>query len=110
MARKGTLVVYDVRGMNLASYCRLLHPDGRTVIDQTGLAGEFDIHLEWEADPPQSAPDGQASLPPGHQSLVDAIRTQLGLRLDPGKGNARIPRGRPRGETVRELNSRKPTR
>jgi len=86
MTRKGTLTVYEVRAISLTSYCRLLRPDGRTVIDQTGLTGEFDIHLEWETDPPQSAPDGQASISPGHQAIMDAIRTQLGLRLDPGKG------------------------
>jgi uncharacterized protein (TIGR03435 family) len=72
--------VYDVRGVSLASSCRNLHPDGRTVTDQTGLTGEFDIHLESEADPPQSEPDNQAAIPPGHQAILDAIRTQLGLR------------------------------
>jgi uncharacterized protein (TIGR03435 family) len=86
ITRKGELMVYDVRDISLDSFCRSLRPDGRSVIDQTGLTGEFDIHLEWEADPPQSAPDGQASINPGHQAITDAIRTQLGLRLDPGKG------------------------
>lgn len=86
--RNGPLVVFDVRGMTLDVFSKLLHPDGRPVVDRTGLTGAFDIHLEWEPDASNSStPDaGVASDPSPHSSAVIATREQLGLRLDPGKG------------------------
>lgn len=73
----------------------------RIVVDQTGLAGRFDIRLEWDrkatpgarigpldsrnvADPanPPSADDGP--------SLFMAVEDQLGLRLEPGKGSVQV--------------------
>jgi uncharacterized protein (TIGR03435 family) len=88
IVRKGPLLVFDVRGMTLDVFSKLLHPDGRPVIDRTGLTGAFDIHLEWEPDAPNSStPDaGAASDPSPHASAIMATREQLGLRLDPGKG------------------------
>ena len=41
---------------------------GRPVVDQTRLAGEFDVDLTWSPD----------------LSIFTAIREQLGLRLEPG--------------------------
>lgn len=85
---KGPLMVFDVHGMTLDAFSKLLRPDGRPVIDRTGLPGAFDIHLEWESDPPTSpAPDGRAASDPSpHTAIMVAMREQLGLRLDPGKG------------------------
>jgi uncharacterized protein (TIGR03435 family) len=51
----------------------------RPVIDRTGLAGTFDIHLEWTPDP---APDGL--------SIFTALREQLGLRLDSARAPAEM--------------------
>jgi len=50
---------------------------GRIVLDQTGLAGVYDWVLEWDPDPTT------ASTRP---SLFDALREQLGLRLEAQKG------------------------
>lgn len=92
MIRNGPLVVYDVRGISLDVFSRMLHPDGRSVIDRTGLTGPFDIHLEWEADAPNSSvPDsGEDSDPSPHASLTVATREQLGLQLAPGKGRREL--------------------
>ena len=81
-------MVYDVHGMTLDVFSRFLHPDGRPVIDRTGLTGEFDIHFEWEPDAPNSAsPDGGvASDPSPHATAVEATRRQLGLQLTPHRG------------------------
>ena len=86
MARSGPLTVLDMRGVSLDVFALLLHPDGRPVIDRTGLTGLFDIHLEWESAAANSPdPDsGAASDPSPHVSTIEAMRRQLGLRLDPG--------------------------
>ncbi len=78
---------------------------GRPVLDQTGLAGEFEIELAWTPDafrtgsgpggttvpaPPAPAPPpgsdlkGRALRPidPDGPSLNSALREQLGLRLE----------------------------
>ena len=47
---------------------------GRSVIDNTGLKGDFDFKLDWA---PSEATDD--TLP----SLFVAVQEQLGLRLNP---------------------------
>jgi uncharacterized protein (TIGR03435 family) len=57
----------------------LSHLLGRTVIDKTNLAGEFDARLTFA--PPGSRPDG-AVVDPALPDIVTAVREQLGLKLD----------------------------
>jgi len=69
---------------------------GRTVIDKTGLAGEYDFALEWAPDPGQGGPESIGLPPqafpspppadPNRPSIFTAIQEQLGLRLDSQKG------------------------
>ena len=50
------------------------------VVDQTGLAGTYDLKLEWTfqlAAPGAAAPPGQTEL-----SIFTALREQMGLRLE----------------------------
>jgi uncharacterized protein (TIGR03435 family) len=92
MSRNGPLTVLDFRGASLDVFSRFIRPDGRPVIDQTGLMGAFDIHLEWEpavANSP-AADSGAASDPSPQASAIEAMRRQLGLRLDPGKGTREL--------------------
>jgi uncharacterized protein (TIGR03435 family) len=49
----------------------------RSVIDKTGLAGLYDIHLQWAADQADNA---------GGPSIFTAVQEQLGLKLDGGRG------------------------
>jgi uncharacterized protein (TIGR03435 family) len=67
---------------------------GRTVIDRTGLAGNYEIDLTYTPDQGQGGPP-PGPLPPGVQlpnidpngpSLVTAIQEQLGLKLDAIRG------------------------
>ena len=51
------------------------------VIDRTGITGKYDFELQWTAS--EGAEAGPATNWP---SLFTAIREQLGLKLDPGKG------------------------
>lgn len=51
---------------------------GRTVIDKTGLTGNFDLELKWTPDDQQGTPDAGATL-------FTALQEQLGLKLRPAK-------------------------
>jgi bla regulator protein blaR1 len=65
---------------------------GRPVIDKTGLAGAFDLKLEWTPDENElgrTMPFGASPLSPGESlgsSLFTAVKEQLGLKLESGKG------------------------
>ena len=58
---------------------------GRPAVDQTGLAGRYDLQLKWTADESKAPADGSA--PPG---LLTAIQEQLGLKLEPVKAPAEV--------------------
>ena len=69
----------------------------RTIVDETGLAGNYDFRLKWVPDdaPPVMAGAGSAGAP-GNEgatppdavgpSLFTALEEQLGLKLEPQKG------------------------
>ncbi len=67
---------------------------GRTVVDQTGLTGNFDISLDWTPDeaqymqlPPGVAPPAPSDAP---ISIFTAMQEQLGLKLESRKGPVEI--------------------
>jgi uncharacterized protein (TIGR03435 family) len=74
---------------------------GRTVVDQTGLKGNYDFTLKWTPD--QTAP-GMIMVPPGGgpgpdnppspdssgPSIFTAVQEQLGLKLESTKGRVEI--------------------
>jgi uncharacterized protein (TIGR03435 family) len=68
---------------------------GQTVVNQTGLKGHYDFNAKWGFDGPMmvtraplGSPDAadlpEAAPPPG-ASVFEALRKQLGLRLDKAK-------------------------
>ncbi len=68
---------------------------GRTVVDKTGLAGNFDINLEWTPDEaqgmrntedPPAAPTSNVMVP----NIFAAIQEQLGLKLESTTGPVEI--------------------
>jgi uncharacterized protein (TIGR03435 family) len=64
----------DISNQKIGSVINLLEFDfGIPVIDQTGLTGNYDVHLKWT-----SPDDGQ------HTHLKQALNDQLGLGLVPG--------------------------
>ena len=60
----------------------------RPVLDKTGLSGEFDLELYWMADENLSARGDSVSAPPdvSPSSLFEAIKEQLGLKLESARG------------------------
>lgn len=57
---------------------------GRTVIDETGLAGFYDYELRWTPDQPVAPRPGEPPPPidPNGPSLEAALQEQLGLKLE----------------------------
>jgi Protein of unknown function (DUF3738) len=55
---------------------------GRPVIDKTGLTGKYDIELRWTPEQVLL----QSSAPPEAPTIFTALREQLGLKLESGKG------------------------
>jgi len=58
----------------------LTHRMGRTVVDRTGLAGEYDFDFRYAED--QVAPSPDSDLP----DFLTALQQHLGLRLQPQQG------------------------
>ena len=58
----------------------LFFPAGRKVVDQTGIAGAFDFTLSYSAN------DGVDGAP----SIFTALQDQLGLKLEPQKGQSEV--------------------
>jgi bla regulator protein BlaR1 len=80
-------------GVTLAMLASLLEgPAQRLVIDRTGLAGNWDLEVNYTPDPSQVPPG--VELPPGIDpngpSLFTAIEEQLGLKLRPARGPVEV--------------------
>jgi uncharacterized protein (TIGR03435 family) len=64
---------------------------GRPIIDQTGLTGTFDFTLEWVQErPPSAAPAAEPPAEPAGPTFEEALRDQLGIKLQPRKGPLRV--------------------
>ena len=68
---------------------------GRTVVDETGLTGEYDVRLEWTPEPGQGGggpfggpppPDALPAADSAGPTIFTALQEQLGLRLESKKG------------------------
>jgi len=70
-------VLVDVLGKQL----------GRSIVDRTGLTGNYDLTLEWPADENRSSSPGKtqdaSQTPAAESSLFTSIQEQLGLKLVP---------------------------
>ncbi len=96
ISRGSSLVTVDIPGAAIAALCAQLNlVMDREVIDRTGLAGRFDIHLEvTPADLRPQFIAGRTVETPGPPTGADqdgpsisvALQQQLGLRLERGRG------------------------
>lgn len=88
------------QGVTLDDFSRqLLAVLDRPVINQTGISGRFDIHIEFSREGtkmgaiPLTQPiDGQptASDAAAFPSIFTALQEQLGLKLELGKGSIQV--------------------
>jgi len=63
---------------------------GKPVVNQTGLNGRVDFSLEWQQEPDGSAPPGSGVQPQVEgPAFLDALREQLGLKLESTRGLVR---------------------
>jgi uncharacterized protein (TIGR03435 family) len=89
--RNGELVMAIHRELTMdALAARLSSALGRPVVNETGLDGKYDISLHWRAAPARARAPSRAGDPitgdqqnDGAPDLLDAVREQLGLRLEP---------------------------
>ena len=67
---------------------------GAPVVDQTGMDGKFDFSMDWAPDERSprrpDAADSSAPSDPAGPTLFTALREQLGLRLESGKGPVEV--------------------
>jgi uncharacterized protein (TIGR03435 family) len=83
-AGQGTMLGEGASMTQLASkLSRLLQ---RPVVNNTGLAGNYDFKLAWTPDRELSAPSGQPADTAAGPSIFSALQEQLGLRLEATKG------------------------
>ena len=89
--------ISDWYGVTMAEYAgrMLFSYVDRPVVDQTGLTGRYDLHLEFVREPmgsgpvllngvPMPAPEASGSNTAG-PSIFSALQEQLGLKLSPAR-------------------------
>jgi uncharacterized protein (TIGR03435 family) len=70
---------WNVTRVSMAQFARSLAREvGRTVVDLTGIAGNYDFKLEW-------TPESTETTPEAGPSIFTALQEQLGLRLESRK-------------------------
>lgn len=74
-------------GVNMAMVTRSLGETlGRPVVDETGITTPFDFKLEWKPDAVATGAGDQPVNDGEGASIFTALREQLGLQLQSGKG------------------------
>lgn len=68
---------------------------GRTVLDMTGLKGNYDIDLEWTSDEGalpflEGSPDPVPPPDPQGQTILAALKEQLGLKIESRKAPVNV--------------------
>jgi uncharacterized protein (TIGR03435 family) len=85
-SRRGTLTAGSKSMLELA--VTLQSFVGRPVIDRTGLAGVFNMDMQWTPSPADaSAPTGAGAATDVGASLFTALQEQLGLKLESTKAS-----------------------
>jgi uncharacterized protein (TIGR03435 family) len=89
---KGSTMTVTSRGGTMAQLCDALLSRivGRPVIDKTGLSGRYEFEIEFVSPQPGASmlPGDSSGAPPPSEmaSIFSVLQSQLGLKLEPGKG------------------------
>jgi uncharacterized protein (TIGR03435 family) len=78
----GHLEAKGVELKDIASF--LTNETQRTVLDKTGLTGDYDFTIDWTST--RWGPPDAASKPGAPPEIFTAVQEQLGLRLEAAKG------------------------
>lgn len=62
----------------------------RPVVDHTGLNGRFDLTIDYEPERLLAPPTGDAHSEPSGPTILEALKEQLGLKLEPTKSPRRV--------------------
>jgi uncharacterized protein (TIGR03435 family) len=75
-------------GGPLSAFAKAFSPDGRSIVDRTGLTGNWEFDLTFTPEPEPLRPGRQEPPPvdPNGPSLVTALQEQLGLKLESIRG------------------------
>jgi uncharacterized protein (TIGR03435 family) len=90
----GSPASIEAQGTTLDDFSKMLFAIlGRPVFDKTGIAGRFDIRIEFSREGTRFSPlrptepvNGLSPLPDPPDSIFAAVQGQLGLKLEPAKG------------------------
>jgi uncharacterized protein (TIGR03435 family) len=87
---RGAVRVADAKGITMAEFAARVFRDtlDRPVIDRTGIAGLFDIHLEFSGSEIAVAAGGVDDN--AAPSIFTAVQEQLGLKLSPDTGPVEV--------------------
>lgn len=88
---------FDAQGVPVSALATFLsNALGRSVIDKTGLQGDYDLKLDWTPDEAQGGPmrvaGGDSAAPADNNgvSIFTALQDQLGLKMESTKGPVEI--------------------
>jgi uncharacterized protein (TIGR03435 family) len=62
----------------------------RPVVDQTGLSSRIDYEMEWTREPDPAGPPDANPPPDQGPAFLEALREQLGLKLESTKAPLRV--------------------
>jgi len=83
---------FDILGLTIADLCRELTKFvDRDIVDKTGIAGVFDVHLDLtpaDLGYPDAAPNPTSTYTLGDGRAIAATLDKLGLQMRPAKGSA----------------------
>jgi uncharacterized protein (TIGR03435 family) len=86
VGNEGSSMQLTGQGIPVASLVAMLSQQlHRTVIDKTGLTGNYDIKLKWTPEDTSAAASSDAGSDTG-PSLLSALQEQLGLKIQSAKG------------------------
>jgi len=87
MRSRGSISAVDIPMRELAdALTGMPDIDGRLVVDQTGIQGNYDFELHFQTQAPAKNPMESAPVDDSAPSIFTALEEQMGLRLESTKG------------------------